>query len=352
MERKRSVGYDIIRILSIFSVVMIHTLVPYFVNTEIKSVGYVLAMLICSLCLIGAPLFFMLSGALLLDTPHRISIGELFLKRIPKQLIPFLIWSVIYVGARIAIGNLPLSFASFASLIYEPAYYQFWFMYALLGIYLLLPLIQAMLCSLNKRGVEFLLLLLWLITTVIPLISWLAGGNLKARPAVDIISFFLYIGYFILGYYLKKYRSDTSTVVAVLLILIGGGLTLLASLTEWLTVADFHGILFRDYALPSLTPLVCGVFILLGKIKSVKSERVGAFISRLGLLTVGVFYLHMLILKGLSFVIGDGSDNLLFAIFICILATLLSYLLSFVISLIPKVSFLLLGIRTRKREDS
>ncbi|MBP3308195.1 MAG: acyltransferase family protein [Clostridia bacterium] len=350
MERERSAGYDIIRILSIFSVVMIHTLVPYLGNTEIKSAGYVPAMLISSLCLIGAPLFFMLSGAFLLDTSSSVGIGARYFKRITKQLVPFLIWSVIYVIARIAMGKLALSAEAFTSLLYRPAYDQFWFMYVLLLLYLLLPLLQAMLLRLNKRGVEILLLICWLLTTVIPLISWLAGGHLKARPFVDIISFFLYTGYFILGYYLKKYRSDTPSSVAVALICVGAVLTLVSALAEWLAVADFHGILFRDYSLPSLPLLTGGVFILLGKIKSVKSERAMSVISHLGVLTVGVFYIHMLVLKGISLVVGDGSDSLLFAIIICILVTVLSYLLSFVISLIPVAKTLLLGIGTKKRE--
>ncbi len=142
-ENARNTGYDIIRIVAMLMVVMIHGFVPYLSATDVHGTGYIAVVFLSSRCLVGAPLFFMHSGALLLDTPERTTLSALFKKRIPKQAIPFVIWSLIYVIARIAAGTLALSPMSFLSLLWEPAYYQFWFTYVLLGFYLLLPLLLA-----------------------------------------------------------------------------------------------------------------------------------------------------------------------------------------------------------------
>jgi surface polysaccharide O-acyltransferase-like enzyme len=63
-------------------------------------------------------------------------------------------------------GKIPFAFSSFTALLYEPAYYQFWFMYSLFAIYLLLPVLQAVVLKLERRHLEYILIL-WLVFSLV-----------------------------------------------------------------------------------------------------------------------------------------------------------------------------------------
>ena len=72
--KERNVGYDLIRIIAIFLVVAIHGNVVYLSGKQ-GTAGWYIVMLFNSMCLVSVPLFFMVSGALLLDTNEIISLN-------------------------------------------------------------------------------------------------------------------------------------------------------------------------------------------------------------------------------------------------------------------------------------
>ena len=67
MERKsRIIGYDYLRIIATFMVVMIHGSVAFLAGENTSL--HIVAMELDALCLLSVPCFFMISGALLLDS--------------------------------------------------------------------------------------------------------------------------------------------------------------------------------------------------------------------------------------------------------------------------------------------
>lgn len=70
MERgNRIIGYDYLRIIATFMVVMIHGSVAFLAGEDTSL--HIVAMEIDALCLLAVPCFFMISGALLLGSKVR-----------------------------------------------------------------------------------------------------------------------------------------------------------------------------------------------------------------------------------------------------------------------------------------
>ncbi len=303
MEGKRQVAYDILRILAICMVVIIHANVA----TIAAIMGWRWAMItvLTSILTVAVPIFFMISGALLLDVKDPIDIKTLFQRRIKKIFAPFIIWSNIYVVVRIIMGKLPLTIGSFIRLIEKPAYYQFWFMYSLLAIYLLLPVLQRMLLKCSKQIVEYMLILWCVFSLLVPMLEHVFH-DIQLCEHFDLNFVEGYLGYFILGYYLKKYKSSC-TIKKALLYLLSGMLLTVACVVIEQTVKD--GMCWKGYFMNSyLTPFVMlysiGVFefvvALVRKYETQWRDKAKCGVMLGAKLSMGVFYIHMLVLTALE----------------------------------------------------
>lgn len=190
---------DVIRILACVMIVSMHAPIP---NTGLNS--YILS----ADSLLTAPgigLFIMVSGALLL--PVNIPTKHFLKKRIEKIAFPTLFWTFFYMLMRWYDYGFEVS-EMWRSLLSIPFSSQFcdvlWFMYMLTGLYLLAPILSPWLKQTSKRELEFYLLL-WAITLCYPYIRDYVGVN---ESHTGILYYFGgYVGYFLLGYYLRTYMK-------------------------------------------------------------------------------------------------------------------------------------------------
>ena len=343
---KRNVGYDFIRIFAIFLVVVIHANVAYLAENQGQA-GWYAVMLFTSICLVAVPLFFMVSGALLLDTEKVLPLKTLFKKRILKQAVPFIIWSLIYVVARIVMKKTPLSITAFTDLLHEPAYYQFWFMYSLLAIYLLLPVLQAVVLKLGKKHLEYVLILWLIFSVVFPVMQKFIPG-FAISGHVDLILCEGYVGYFLLGHYLKKYQSELSWKKGIWLALIGIGCTGALSAVEYLVCvkmeASYQGYFYQAYLTPFVVCSATGLFLLFQNLPWTQKEKPCKLLGVGSVLTMGVYYVHMLVITALEYVGLMGGASILLLIVKIFLAYGVSLGIAFVISKIPYVRMVLMGI--------
>jgi surface polysaccharide O-acyltransferase-like enzyme len=251
---------------------------------------------------IGVPLFFMISGALLLQ-PSKLDepIGLFLKKRVARVGVAFLFWSVIYFLWAYYVQGTPLTFYTVTQeLLQGGAYYQFWFIYAIMGIYLLTPLLRMMVKN-AKRDILRYLIVLWIIATFVPPLVHLATG-LAIDDTLLVLSG--YIGYFVLGVYLMNVKVKTKTLVALLAI--GVSLTFLGLL---LMQGPFNYLgqyyFFDGYK--SFTVLLSSVaaFLLLCKVRSdwpgPAKPWLGGFMHTVGENTLPIFFMHVIIVQLLNF---------------------------------------------------
>ena len=180
-DNQRIVFLDYLRVVACFMVILVHSIEPFYLGGEgsyiaslsdARWVTFLDSALRCAV-----PLFVMTSSYLLV--PVRCD-GITFLKRrFGRVAIPFILWSLLYAivpmwgsGGEVDIkGNL-------SRLVFNlmPHSGHLWFVYMLLGIYIIMPIISPWLERVSKRG-EQLFIGAWLISTAIPFIREAASAT-------------------------------------------------------------------------------------------------------------------------------------------------------------------------------
>ena len=191
----RSFPLDLIRILACVMIVAMHSPLPGTVEDGLflSSLSYLTAP--------GVGLFFMISGALLL--PIKTDIRPFLKHRFATIAVPTLFWTVFYLCCNFWLRGEAFSWRTMLSIPFSAQVNPvFWFIYTLLGLYLISPILSRWLEAISNREIEFFLLL-WLITLCYPLISLFADVNTSETGILYYLSG--YAGYYILGYYLRTY---------------------------------------------------------------------------------------------------------------------------------------------------
>lgn len=292
---KRIIGYDIMRIIAATMVVCIHSNV-YFLCQPTKDAHWLAVMIMTAACVVSVPLFFMVSGAGNLPKDTITSTSDLFKKKIPRVFIPFLIWSLIYVGLRIATGKLDAGVDAFVSLLHEPAYYQFWFMYTLLGLYLCIPVFQYLVIKCDKKLLQYIIVL-WAVTSLLFPLAQRYVPWFKLSEHFNLIFLKGYWGYFFIGGYLRKYPVANARRRGLWLALAGAVITFGSALIEWhMTPADqYRGYVYRAYMLPGAAMMTTGIFLYFQHLDvSAQKSRIIVYLSGL---TMGIYYVHCLLIN-------------------------------------------------------
>ena len=193
----RIIYLDIVRVMACAMIILMHS--PF------KDVDHS-SIVVSTISYMTGPaigLFFMVSGALLLD--NKLTARQFLKRRFSKIAIPTLVFSLIDVFAAVYRGNIELALVPRMILsmpITAQGWYgTIWFMYTLAGLYLLTPILSRWVQKASKREIEFYLLL-WIITLVFPLLE--SFINLDSSQNSLLYHFHGAVGYYILGYYINK----------------------------------------------------------------------------------------------------------------------------------------------------
>lgn len=149
------------------------------------------------------PILFMVSGALLL--PKQESLRDFYSKRVKKVILPFIVWSILYLAvinqvfSGGIIGGLK---TSLLSIVMHPAAYHLWFMYELLGIYMLTPIFRIFVNN-ASRGLVWYFIGIWFLFGAV---QRQVEGFFSADLIFELGYLTGYIGYFVLGYLLTNIK--------------------------------------------------------------------------------------------------------------------------------------------------
>ena len=189
---------DIIRILASIFIVLLHT-----VNTQYGENIWILLYGIIS---IGVNLFIMISGYLLLDKSEKMSV--FFKKRIRGIFPLFIFFNVVYIFVN-KVKIMPVLQGE------EIVAPHFWYIYMILGLYFITPWLQKVLKFAKKE--TFIILILWFLCSILN--PHLIKFDL---PRIPFSHFPIteFIGYYILGYYIKVDRNKIKKVPFSIIIII------------------------------------------------------------------------------------------------------------------------------------
>ena len=194
---KRILWLDYLRVFACFLVIVVH--VPELSESVYEKIYTYSSR-------IAVPLFFMISGYLTL--PFDPSLKNLFKNRLPRLFFPFLTWSIIYAFLPSFFGDSDFNTAihRFIGIPIALTASHLWYMYAIIGLYIFAPIISPWLNSASRRQILFYLII-WMLTLTFPyIINDTTGIKMDEWNSIFTFYYFTgYLGYFILGFYLKKF---------------------------------------------------------------------------------------------------------------------------------------------------
>lgn len=290
----RELWVELARGIASFSVVYLHVISDWFNRFgKISPYQWAFASATHSLCEFAVPLFFMISGYLLL--PRAESRAFFPKKRVLRVLVPGLAWSLVYLGlfGNVRAGNVLRE--TLDALINAKCMYHLWYLYVLGWFYLFLPpLAWCLETEARKRGAY--LVGLWLISCAV--FQWNQshlGPPFPFSPPPT----FTYLGFFVAGSLLDggvvtKTRRRFCLSGFVYGWVATTAITSLASLRAGRTVETHSSYTSLGVILMSLS-----VFLLLREWgESLNGESAFAtWLRRIGGASFGIYLSHVLVIK-------------------------------------------------------
>ncbi len=298
-----SLPVDLIRTLAIILVIMLHASIEPVVVSDFMSPQGVAQWwavnVYDSLSRVAVPLFVMLGGALLLQ-PSKASepLRVFFKKRVNRIALPFIFWGAAYFAWDIFVNHETFSANFILQGILTGPYYHFWFLYLIVGLYLLTPILRIVVTHAGRKLLRYFLLL-WVVGTVVgPLLTVLAGFNVSG----NIFLLVGWIGYFVLGAYFVNTRTRPpyllAIVVAAYLGTIIGTYLVVGSIGE--RVSQF----FYDASSITAIAASAGLFLLHVPVPAVKVEgrfpRGSKLLHQVSINTLPIYLFHVMVLETLQ----------------------------------------------------
>jgi surface polysaccharide O-acyltransferase-like enzyme len=294
---------DLIRTTAIVLVILLHASAEAYSSVSLMSPQGVqiwwASNVYDSLARVCVPLFVMLSGALLLqpskaDEPLKV----FFKKRLNRIGIPFLFWGVAYFAWQFLVNGEALTANSIVQGVLTGPDYQFWFLYLLLGLYLVTPVLRVLLKHADWKLLQYLIFVWFAGTALIPLLTLFGPYSLNA----NVFIFTGWLGYFVLGAYLMRVQLKSSLLTLVWVL--GLLWTIIGTYLVIATLGEKFSQFFLDAASFNIILASAALFLLLASIPSRKIEnrfprgnRVFKLISQN---TLPIFLFHVIVLESLQ----------------------------------------------------
>jgi surface polysaccharide O-acyltransferase-like enzyme len=198
----KAVNVDTIRVIAIVGVILIHASSDLTTNfMRFGLLRWWMVDIYQSFGLMGVPLFLMLSGALLLNISKKDEdLVYFFKKRFTRIGLPFIFWSIIYFIWMFWVENRPFTLSFVVSGVLEGPHFVLWYLYMLVGLYLVTPVLRVMVAHFSGRLFKYFLCV-WFIGTTIPAIVVLLSSG-QYHLSVNLFTIPFHVGYFVAGAYL------------------------------------------------------------------------------------------------------------------------------------------------------
>ncbi|MCQ2424549.1 MAG: acyltransferase [Lachnospiraceae bacterium] len=334
MEKgQRNVSLDLIQIIATFLVVMIHQAANVNLPDDANPVSLTILNAICEACV---PLFLMKTGALLLKKERPCSLKSTF-RRIGYISAVIVFWGLFYnvVSYTIIDGfSASVLLRSVKSVITaDTAYnYQFWYLYMLLGLYAVIPIIKPFFDNAEKKDLLYLLGFCCLCGCLLPFLSPIIKINKTSFWLIRYFPWFSgFLFYCALGEYLSRYPLNKAVrVIGAVLVIPLGVITVLYP-DIWLTYFSPFTILYS-----------ISVFCALQDIPSDRlGEKCRRFIQKASELSFGVYIMHPILILAARKILHIGSEILPPAVLGVIVFSLINYsVCTFITMIIKKIPIL------------
>lgn len=346
---KRRYDYDVLRAASMLGVIYLHTAAG-----SLRSLDYVVmwnfSNALVAVATPAVPLFFMMSGALLLGEDKTADLRFLFRRRIPKVFVPLCAWSAVALVYTLLSGGPDQALTALAHILNTPATVPYWFLYALIPMYLLSPMLKRMTDGLSMAHWHYMMAL-WVVLTLglYTVRSFVPDAwelTFTEHWTLNINAVGGYLGYFLLGAYLERLERVPSKKVLAVVAAVMVAVSIVG--TRWDTYAHMsYSDRFTNYLTLFTFVLSAAMFLLAKSCLRGKEER-GKLLPLLSGVSFCVYLIHPLALgtaewlwRTLTGLPGPANIAHQLLIFLCV--SLFSIGASVALSSIKPLCFLFTG---------
>lgn len=339
-----------LNVFSALAVIMLHANGTFWKYRNDSS--WMLNNIIECLFYFAVPIFFMLTGATLLDYQKKYDTKTFFKRRFTKILIPFTFWSIFgifYYAIIEQYGWEPNINDAFNALFSGCFVNIFWFFPPLICIYLTIPLFSAIKENKKQDILKYLVVVGFLLNILVPFLlntlNYAFKLDLKWPYEFCVMSGFLI--YPVIGYLLhnikltKKQRKIIYTLAVFSLFVHIFG-------TYFLSVrADKLVTLFKGYLNAPCFFYSIGLFVFIKQLSN--SEKFVAFFKKpvlfLQRYSFAFYLLHFFVIKDITRLLATTEiqeESFIYVIIRFILTILICIIATFIIRKIPKIGKLIL----------
>ena len=277
---------SLLRIVATVSIVWLHTCSTLAKNPDVfimsdrqhrfLSAGYQMMQW-------AVPVFFMITGALLLDPRKKISVHDCWKKYLARILLALVIFGIPFAMLRlvmetgdISVRLIPLSIKA---VLENQSLSHLWYLYTLIGIYLALPVLRSFAKRAYKAELQTVFIALIIIDFVVPTVNAVTGLKIAFNMPLSYPLFYLLAGYYLNKLETKRYEKMAGICVAVIL----AGIWILNY--KFADAADL-----THYNSPLIAALAVAVFIASKRLKVSDEQR--ERIWKIDRMCFGVYLIH------------------------------------------------------------
>lgn len=336
MPKKRVVYFDILNVCASFCVVWLHCDSSVFTFSD--SLSWKFRLVVEVIAFWAVPIFFMLSGATLLTYREKYDTKSFFQKRFIKTILPFLVWSLISLIFKCAVGWYQMESWNWKHLIdlfvnnrMEPIY---WFFIPLFMVYACMPVLS--LLAKHRKVLWYMVLLYFATYSFLPVIF-----EAFSIPYNSFLSFPLtgggYVALAILGYLLStEDLSKKKRYIIYALGLFGLIFRYAVTYTMSMKIGDVYRLLFNYNSFPSVL-LAAAVFVLFKSIRwsFFDKKTLMKLLNTLSACSFGIYLIHMFVIIGFVKLFERSPSGVLGSTVVPVVVYCISFGITYLLKQIP-----------------
>jgi surface polysaccharide O-acyltransferase-like enzyme len=350
---RRHIGFDLLRVIAIYMVMQIHTGEFEYIGadgTVLHTAGSWAVAWTNSLLRVCVPLFVMISGFFLFPIDDE---RKFFRKRFTRVLIPFVLWCVVYAFYYYAQGTASLH-TTLLNIAKIPVNYgtevgHLWFVYMLMAIYLIAPVLSPWIISASRGSMERFLGL-WGLTLLLPFIHLYfpeVWGECYWNATPTLYYFSGFIGYVVLAVYIKRFLMAPSLrldLLAIAMVIAGYAATLAGFLLRLRYVQEVKSLeLTWNFTSLNVAVMTAGLFLLFRNIHGDgRGKVVWRLVEDLSRMSYGMYLAHIIVLNAIHAVVAPEVANAFLRIpTIALITFVITYFAIKLLSLLPGSKYII-----------
>lgn len=291
----KTINIKLLTLVATFLVILLHTAAIPFSHFH---VGWSVSVMYETLGRIAFPLYLLIAGYVSLNKDE--SLLSTLKTRVLDLVIPLIAWSVIYlIYTNFVIDTrAPVSLLELLS---TPAYPHMWFIYTMILLYLMTPLLNTFITYGSRQRVLYTLTVWFVLASVYILLDNTKANLLENRaiPTPSNIDMVVYLsGFYIIGGVVRRFKITPKVTISAIVFILSAVLTAVMTYSLSLAITSPNEV-FLFYSAPTLVVVSLGCFFMLLNASFRYTKPVIKSLRILSRLSLGMFFVHAMVLEAL-----------------------------------------------------